>query len=258
MRMTASVPTLVLCDFPADTNNDRWSSYSPFVLLVERALRLAKLPFRHDKISMMRIRSINPTGQLPVLLVGEEAVPDSTRILHRIDDQLAKGSLTRGLDARGVGEAWLWKEFSDTSLYPQVLATRWADERGWPVPRKAFFGAMPPVVRDLVANMVRKKTLSRLQASDFTRAGLPACEQRLFRVLDQLEARAPERGFWLGEQPTVADLGLFAHLHSMRFPATPFRASEIGQRTRLNAWLDRVEAATSSIQPQPSAASATV
>src|SRR5512139_3624530 len=92
---------LVLCDFPADTHEPGWSSYSPFVLEVERALRLARLPFRHDKIPMMRIRSLNPTGQLPVLLIGDEPVADSTRILLRIEHSLAPGSLTQGLDARG-------------------------------------------------------------------------------------------------------------------------------------------------------------
>jgi glutathione S-transferase len=67
----------------------------------------------------------------------------------------------------------------------------------------------------------------------------------MFRVLDQLEARAPETGFWMGEQPSVADVGLFAHLHSLRLPQTPFRAADIAQRARLSRWLDRVDAATS-------------
>jgi glutathione S-transferase len=98
--MTASLPTLVLCDFPADTGDARWSSFSPFVLQAERALRLAKLPFRLDKISMLRVRSLSPTGQLPVLLIGDESVPDSTRIMHRINETLAPGSHARARCAR--------------------------------------------------------------------------------------------------------------------------------------------------------------
>lgn len=243
--MTASLPQLVLCDFPADTGSPRWASFSPFVLQVERALRLAKLPFRLDKVSMLKIGKLNPTGQLPVLMIGDEAVPDSTRILHRIDEQLAPGSLTRGLDARGIAEAWLWEEFADTALYPHALTARWADDRGWHLPRKAFFGGMPPVVRDVVANLVRRKTLGSLVARDFTRAGLPAAEERMARVLDHLNVRAPESGFWLGEQPTVADLGIFAQLHQLRMPEIPLRVEALARRQRLSAWLDRVEAATS-------------
>lgn len=237
-------PALKLCDFPASTGHARWSSFSPYVLLVERALRLAKLPFKHEQIDMMKLNKLNPVGQLPVLVVGEEIVPDSTNILRRIDEQLSPGSLTRGLDARAVAEAWLWEEFADTALYPYVLATRWADDRGWEIPRKAFFGGLPPVLRDVIAAFMRRKTMNMLVGRDFTRAGLTACDARMNRVLDHLESRVPATGFWMGAEATVADLGLFAHLHSLRLPETDFRAADIAKRQRLSAWLDRVDAAT--------------
>jgi glutathione S-transferase len=241
----ASSPTLVLCDFPSTTPRDRrWVSFSPFVLEVDRALKLSKLPFSHERVAMTRIGKLNPRGQLPVLLVDQQPVSGSTDILQRIE-QLAPGCLSGGLAAAQLAEAWLWKEFADTALYPQVLATRWVDDRGWPILRKAFFGAMPPVVRDVVATVIRRKQLSVLIARDFTRGGLPECEARLFRVLDQLEARAPEHGFWLGERVSVADVGLFGHLHSLRIPETDFRAADVAARKRLSAWLDRVDAATS-------------
>src|ERR1041384_2957666 len=191
----STTPQLVLCDFPAETGVDGWMSFSPFVMEVERALRLAKLPFEHRRANMMRLKELNPTGQLPVLLVDDETVADSTKILHRIET-LAPGSMTGGLDARSVAEAWLWEEFADTALYPYVLATRWADDKGWPVPKKAFFGFLPPVVRDLVASSVRKKTIDKLVGRDFTRSGLDACYDRMHRVLDALDERAPNDGFW--------------------------------------------------------------
>jgi glutathione S-transferase len=243
--MGETIPELVLHDFPAVTGHDGWASFSPFVLLVDRALKLAKLPFRISIVNMMKLKELNPTGQLPVLTIGTENVADSTRILHRIE-ALAPGSMTGGLDARGVGEMWLWEEFADVALYPYVLTTRWADDKGWPVPKKEFFGGLPPVVRDFVANMVRKKTMAALRGRDFTRSGVEACYERMKGVLDSLEARAPEEGFWLGTKPTAADVGIFAQLHSLRIPHTPWRGEDIARRTKLTAWLDRVDAATSS------------
>jgi glutathione S-transferase len=241
--MSPTLPKLVLCDFPATTGVDGWSSFSPFVLQVERALRLAKLPFEMRQVNVTKIKQLNPTGQLPVLLVDEERVPDSTQIMHRIE-ALAPGSLTAGLDERQRAEAWLWEEFADTALYPYVLTTRWADDRGWPVPRNAFFGSIPWPVRSAVAPMVRRETIAKLIGRDFLRGGLDACYARMRRVLDELDGRAPGVGFWIGERPTVADVGLFAQLHSLRLPLLPWQAEEVARRKRLSAYLDRVDAAT--------------
>jgi glutathione S-transferase len=238
-----STPALVLYDFPADPGVPGWPSFSPFVIQVQRALDLAGLPFEHRRIDFLRIRQLNRVGQLPVLGIGDELVADSTHILHRIE-QLAPGSMSGGLDARGVAEVWLWEEFADTALYPHVLATRWEDDRGWAVVGPAFFGALPLGLRQLVAPLVRRRTRGMLRGRDFLRAGAGAWLARLARVLDHLEARAPEQGFWLGPRATAADLGLFAHLHAMRLPATPWRAQEIAQRARLSSWLDRVDQAT--------------
>ena len=242
--MTKDLPELTLYDFPADPGVPGYPTFSPFVFEVARALKLAKLPFRHTRIDMMKLNKLNPVGQLPVLGIGSELVADSTRILKRIEE-LAPGSLSAGLDARGLAEAWLWEEFADTALYPHVLATRWWDDRGWPVVKKGFFASVPAVLRGVVSAMVRKGTIKKLHGRDFVRGGAEAYQQRLDAVLDLLEARAPEQGFWLGSRPSVADLGLFAHLHQLRIPLIPFRAEEVKKRTRLSAWLDRVDAATS-------------
>jgi glutathione S-transferase len=241
--MTTSTPKLVLYDFPADTGLDGWESFSPYVLEVDRALKLAKLPYERKQVGMMKIKALNPLGQLPVLAVGDEKIGDSTAILRRIE-QLSPGSLTAGLDARTVAEAWLWEEFADTALYPHVLTTRWADDRGWPVPRDKFFGGMPKLVGTIVGNMVRRGIVKSLVKRDFLRGGIERAYERIYRVLDDLDARAPAEGFWVGPHVTVADLGLFGHLHSMRLPLVSFQAAEMKKRARLSAYLDRVDAAT--------------
>lgn len=234
---------VTLYDFPAKTGLEGWESYSPFVLQVVRALRLAELPFEHEYASMTKLKELNPKGQLPVVAFDDEKVADSTLIMKRIE-QLKPGAFTKGLDARGAAESWLWEEFADTALYPLVLTARWADDRGWPVPRDAFFSGLPPVVRTLVANMVRRGTLKKLVERDFLRGGLDAAYARMATTLDDLDARAPDDGFWVGPHATAADIGLFAHLHSLRMPKVEHAAEEVAKRTRLSKYLDRVDAAT--------------
>lgn len=213
-------------------------SYSPFCLKAHRALRAAGLPYRRRHggrpASWQRY---NATGQVPVLLVDGEPVADSTEILRRIV-QLRPGALATD------GDAWLWEELADTALNGFLVAARWADERNWPATRAAYFGKMPSLIRAIVPGRLRQRVVAGLHARDVWRAGAERCWARFEALLDQLDARAPERGFWCGRAVSVADVALFAQLHSLRTPLTPPQAESLRRRKRLSTWLDRVHEVT--------------
>lgn len=235
--------SLTLLDFPPSPH-EGWESMSPFVLKVVRALRFAKLAFEHVHLPLLSLPGKTPRGQLPVLKIGDEVLADSSAILLRIDTDLARGSLSAGLDARANAEAWLWEEFADATLYPFALAARWVDDDHWARYYPAMFGGVPALLRAGIATFVRRGTKRRLHEADFTRAGLADCYGRLERVLDGLEARAPASGFWVGDALSVADLSLFGQLHTIRADFSPACAAQIAERKTLSAYLDRVGAAT--------------
>ena len=240
--MTTTQPHLVLCE-TSDTGIDGLESYSPFCLKVHRALRVAGLTYerRHGK-RPSDFKAFNPIGQVPVLLVDGEPVHDSTRILQRIDAMT--GALTRGLDARQRGEAWLWEELADTALNGFLVSARWADERNWPLVKEAYFGRAPWFVRALIAPKLRRTVVSALVNRDVWRRGADDCWERYLTTLNSLEARAPSRGFWVGDSITVADVAIFGQLHGLRTPLTAFQRDQLAFRVRLSAYLDRVDAAT--------------
>ncbi|GMT99160.1 hypothetical protein KH5H1_32790 [Corallococcus caeni] len=247
MNLNASRP-LTLLEL-VDPGLPGFESYSPFCLKAHRALKYAGLSYacvRADNPAAHRPHS--PTGQVPVLLVGAEAVPDSTDILARIE-QLAPGRIARS------PEALLWEELADTSVNGFLVAARWADDRNWPATRTAFFHAMPAPVRAVVPALLRRKQVGKLVARDVWRAGPEACWRRFGALLDQLDARAPEHGFWLSGPLSVADLALFSQLHSLRTPLTPWQGAEVDRRPRLSAWLGRVDAATRTVSVPLRAAS---
>lgn len=249
--MMQATPNLVLCEL-TDTGLEGVESYSPFCLKVHRALRLAGLPYeRRCARNPGEFRNWNPTGQVPVLLVDGEPVVDSTLILRRIDEMT--GALTRGLDPSQRAEAWLWEELADTALSGFLVSARWADETNWPLVRDALFGKDAPwFLKRLIVPMLRRRVVAGLVARDFWRRGADACWSRFGDLLDELDARAPATGFWLGEEICVADLGLFAQLHGLRTPLTAAQAKQLAERTQLAAYLDRVHAATRSATAAPS------
>jgi glutathione S-transferase len=234
---------IVLCELES-TSDPSLESYSPFCLKVHRALKAAALPYeRRHATRPAAFESLNPAAQVPVLLVGDEAICDSTRILERIVG-MRPGLFGGDLDARTRAEAWLWEDFADTSLNGYLIASRWLDDRNWTTVREAYFGRAPWFVRTLIAPRVRARVRRTLVARDVWRAGADACWRRFASTLDQLEARAPARGYWLGPSLTVADVSMFAQLRSLRTELTAWQNGEIEKRGTLRAWLDRVDRAT--------------
>ncbi|MEP7120419.1 MAG: glutathione S-transferase family protein [Byssovorax sp.] len=245
---------LTLCEF-VDPGLPGLESYSPFCVKVHRALRAANLPYtrRHGAHPGV-FKKLNPNGQLPVLLIGDEPIADSTAILHRIE-AMVPGSMT-GAGGREAAEAWLWEDYADSCLNGYLVASRWADERNWPSVKIAYFNAMPALIRAVLPGRLRSKVVGALVARDVWRAGSAKCWERFEASLDQLEVRAPREGFWVGATVTAADVAIFGQLHGMRSPLTPWQQAQLAQRKGLSAYLDRVDARTRLAEPAATAQAA--
>lgn len=242
MTTSTPPPKLVLCEL-GETNVPGLESYSPFCLKVHRGLKYLGLPYERRHGFPASFKKYHPTGQVPVLLIGDnEAVGDSTDILKRLQT-LAGRTFHATNDPKLAAEAHLWEEFADTTLASFLMCARWADERNWPRFRAVVFASMPAPLRALIGGRIHKRMVKALVARDFWRAGPEACWRRFQETLDALEARAPEEGFWLGTFST-ADIALFSQLHGIRNDITPWQRDQLAARTRLTRYLDRVDTAT--------------
>jgi glutathione S-transferase len=241
------IPTLTLCELP-DPGIPGIESFSPFCMKAHRALAVAGFPYQRRFGSHPgAFKALNPRGQVPVLISGEEAVADSTEVLRHL---IRLGAPLEPAQASLRAEAWLYEELGDTALNGFLVAARWADDETWDAVRSAYFGGMPSVVRWVLPGRLRSGVLGMLKNRDVLRGGLAAAKQRFETLLDQLDARAPARGYWCGDSITVADLGLFPQLQGLRTELTPGWAARVEARVRLRGWLDRVQAATRIDRPR--------
>lgn len=242
MKTLTATPTLELFELALDPTPDH-ESYSPFCLKVHRALKAADLPYTRTALDMpSRTTPFNKAGQVPVLRIDARHVADSTPILAAINT-LTDGMFTLH-DPRADAEARLWEDWADTVLSGFVSTARWADEDNWSRVRPAYFPNMPAPVALVVPAMIRRSVLKGLHARELTRRGLDACWERLEHTLDDLERRAPQRGFWMGDKLSVADLAIFAQLHSLRTELTPAQRDAVNRRPALTAWMELVARAT--------------
>ena len=233
-------PSLTLCEL-AETGLANAPSYSPFCTKVIAALKRAKLPYTSRRGAHPGVfKDLNPTGQVPVLLVGDEPVADSTAIIERIE-ALSDAPMAASLSEREQAEAYLWEDYADTTLSGFLVAARWADDANWPRTKEAYFSAAPAPIAALIAPRARKGVIEALKARDLWRAGPKACWARFERTLDHLATCAPAQGFWVSKSISAADLALFAMLSGLRTPLTPAQGALVEARAPLAAYLDRVQ-----------------
>jgi glutathione S-transferase len=239
---------LTLCEFN-DPGLPGLESFSPFCVKVHRALRAADLPYtrRHGEHPGV-FKRLNPQEQLPILLVGDEPIADSTAILRKIE-AIVPGSMS-GAGGREAAEAWLWEDYADSCLNGYLVASRWADDRNWPSVKSAYFSAMPALVRAVIPGRIRTRVVGGLVARDVWRAGPEKCWERFQASLDQLEVRAPREGFWVGATVTAADVAIFGQLHGLRSRLTPWQRAQLAERKGLSAYLDRVDVRTRLAAPE--------
>lgn len=240
--MTKIHPVLTLCEL-SPSPFAGLPSWSPFCLKVHRALGYLGLPYerRHGR-APSDFKALNPAAQVPILLVGDEPVHDSTRILARLD-QLTDGGLGGRLDPVARAESRLWEDLSDTSLNGFLVAARWADPDNWVRTKDCYFSAMPAIVKAIVPGRLRANIIKALVARDVLRGGLTQCWERFETILDDLEQRAPREGGWVSRAPSFADFGLFGQLHALRTPLTPMQADLVAARPALSRYLDRIASA---------------
>lgn len=105
---------------------DGLPSASPPCSKIFLALRLAGLPHQVEDVTPERVRSVSPTGRVPVLRSPEgKLIGDSVRILDLLE---SRSDLAQPLSpAEPVARATdrLWEHFANDTLYWCVVVGRW-------------------------------------------------------------------------------------------------------------------------------------
>lgn len=186
---------------------------SPFCLKVETYLRLAGIPYK--AVEALPFKA--PKGKLPVIVDDGRQVADSSLIIAHLEATLGQ-PLDAGLTEEQRARAHLLRRTCEESLYFALVHARWSDPAGWPKTRQAFFGDMPPVVRQVVPLLVRRGILAALRGQGYGRHSQDEVYALGIADLDALAACLDPGSFALGDRPRTIDATLYAFLFSIVTP----------------------------------------
>jgi len=190
-------------------------------------------------------RRFNPRGRVPVLILGNERIVDSTDILTALEERFPEPALQPAdplLRARGK----ILEDWADEVLYFYLVWLRWLVPGGrGRIAREYFARHYPPVVRSIAAWIGCREIRRRLRGQGVALKDEATVRRETSECLDALEAILAESRFLVGESCTRADIAVYSVVAQMRERSlTPELADEIDRRLELATWCDRVALAT--------------
>lgn len=212
-------------------------SGSPFCVKAAYMLHLSGLDWCRS--NLLDARKM-PHGKLPVLRTPERLLADSDAIRSWLEAQGA--AFDQGLSDLQRAQSRAMIRMAEDHLYFQLLMDRWSSDEVWPHLRDRFFGEVPRLIRNPVANGVRRSVLRGLQAQGMARFSTAERMERAERDLEAITACLWHRPFLLADRPTAADLSVAPMLAAMRATPveTPLQQRVAGDRV-LSDYVDRVD-----------------
>lgn len=153
--------------------------------------------------------AVSPFAKIPVLDDDGFVLPDSTAIALYLDARYPEPALIPAA-AQARGRAIWLDEFADTILAEAAIKVQ-------------------------MSRIVGPRFLGRPVDEDMARAG----EAELPRALDYLESVAPEEGWLLGTDFTLADISVGVALRAAEFVGC---LGDAAARPRMAAWFERLKA----------------
>ncbi len=212
---------------------------SPFCVKAIWLLNMSGQPWQREDIDDPRGM---PHQKLPALRVDGRIIPDSDNIRIYLEQQGA--DFDAGLSDMDRATSRAFIRMAEEHMYFHIVLDRWADDAVWPIIRDTFFEKIPPVLRGLVSNRLRKTLVQGMKAQGLGRL---TPQERLARIepdLNAIATRLWQGAFLFGDRPTAADASVAAMLQTMR--ATPVRTllkNRIAEDEMLCRYIDRASEA---------------
>jgi glutathione S-transferase len=231
---------MILVQYPG---LERGGTFSPPCGKAQMALHFKGVEFRVKNLSSpMEAKRYNPRGRVPVLLVGDERIVDSTDILTELDRRFPDPPLLPA-DPVGRARAKILEDWADEALYFYGLFYRWLIPENFERMKSKVLSRQPLPFRWVLPLIAIREIRRRARGQGVGLKDEATVRREIEECLDAIDTLLDESPFLVGERPGRADLAVAAVVDQWCFePLTPQLAASVHGRTHLSSWLDRVHA----------------
>ena len=152
-----------------------------------------------------------PKGKLPYIKDGNLKLADSRFIIEHL--KIRYRDLDAPLSPAEAALSLALQRLIEEHLFWATMYSRWQyTDSNWQINKKAIFGVLPPVMRDLAAFIYRYKIKQQIYGHGMGRHKPEEVFKLGMKDLDALSAYLGDKQYFLGEQPTTLDASAFGFL----------------------------------------------
>ncbi len=180
----------------------------PFCLKLETYLRMTATPY--EVVSGADLRKA-PKKKLPYIEHNGRLIADSGLIIDYLQRTFGH-TLDEHLSAEARATALAIRRLVEESLYWVALYARWMEPDSWKITKRTFFQTLPPVIRSIVPELIRKRVRSDLYSQGLGHHSREEIYHTGQRDLSALSTLLGDKPFFIGEKPSSVDAAIFGLL----------------------------------------------
>ena len=152
-----------------------------------------------------------PKGKLPYIEDDDLKLADSRFIVGYLKTRYR--DLDEGLSPAELALSLAMQRLIEEHLFWATMYSRWQyTDSNWQVNKRAIFGVLPPVVRDIAALVYRRKIRQQIYGHGLGRHTAEEVFELGMLDIDALSASLGEKEYFLGDKPTTLDASAFGFL----------------------------------------------
>ncbi|MEG9862413.1 MAG: glutathione S-transferase family protein [Parvularculales bacterium] len=217
---------------------------SPFTEKVRRAMNFKGIQFdaievERAKASEGKYKDVSPTGKFPCIKDDEQAIWDSTDILHHIEGKYSNKPLIP-TDPHEAAMAHVIEDWADESLYFYEMTMRLSWEHNLVNALDEFSETLPGVPKEQLKELVLAGVGQIVQAQGLGRKPQAQVVEDAERHIKALDAMLDGRDWLVGDALSYADLAVISQINAMLYA----QEAEVALKKTKNVkpWMTRVDA----------------
>jgi glutathione S-transferase len=174
---------------------------SPFCLKLETYLRMVELPYQNQYTDNL---SKAPKGKMPYIEDNGKIVADSNIVIEYLKETYGD-RLDSHLSPADRGISLAMRRLIDENLYWALVYTRWEEDASWQILKEAYFGGLPPIVKNIVPIIARKSSRQNLRGHGMGRHNAKEVYEIARLDITALADFLGDKLYFFGDKPSSLD-----------------------------------------------------